>query len=173
PEELTDLTEKSHFVTAMSQLNRESQTYNPSVDLKPVVDINGLYPSEVWNDDVTPLTAAVLCRNEEICSYLLEKSADPNKPSTNGRTPLHYAAFTTGVQLSIVERLLTGKANPNGYQLQIFTPLQCAVDQDREDIVKALIEAGASPIINHGVNPELDKKVKRMIRQLSSHGDHR
>ncbi|XP_016346136.1 serine/threonine-protein kinase PAK 2-like [Sinocyclocheilus anshuiensis] len=134
-------------------------------------DINGLYPSEVWNDDVTPLTAAVLCRNEEICSYLLEKSADPNKPSTNGRTPLHYAAFTTGVQLSIVERLLTGKANPNGYQLQIFTPLQCAVDQDREDIVKALIEAGASPIINHGVNPELDKKVKRMIRQLSSHGE--
>ncbi len=39
-----------------------------------------------------PLTAAVLCRNEQICSYLLKESADPNKPSTNGLTPLQYAA---------------------------------------------------------------------------------
>ncbi|XP_026124100.1 uncharacterized protein LOC113106417 [Carassius auratus] len=134
-------------------------------------DINGLYPSEVWNDDVTPLTAAVLCFNEVICSYLLEESADPNKPSTNGRTPLHNAAFTAGVPLSIVERLLAAKANPDGYELQIFTPLQCAIDQDREDIVKALIEAGASPEINYGVNPELDKKVEKMICGLSSQGE--
>ncbi|XP_050971448.1 uncharacterized protein LOC127168547 isoform X1 [Labeo rohita] len=134
-------------------------------------DINGLYPSELWNDDVTPLTAAVLCFNEEICSYLLDESADPNKPSTNGRTPLHYAAFTTEVPLSIVKRLLAAKANPNGLGLQILSPLQCAVDCDREDIVKALIEAGASPEVNYGVNPELDKKVERMIHQLSSQGE--
>uniref|UniRef100_A0A8C2E4S5 Protein kinase domain-containing protein n=1 Tax=Cyprinus carpio TaxID=7962 RepID=A0A8C2E4S5_CYPCA len=136
-------------------------------------DINGLYPSELWNDDVTPLTAAVLCFNEEICSYLLEESADPNKPSTNRQTPLHYAALTRGVPLSIVGRLLAAKANPNGYELQILTPLQCAVDQDREDIVKALIEAGASPICNFGVNPELDKKVEQMIHhlQLSSQSE--
>ncbi|KAL0187730.1 hypothetical protein M9458_014829, partial [Cirrhinus mrigala] len=134
-------------------------------------DINGLYPFAVWNDDVTPLTAAVICRNEEICSYLLEELADPNKPSTNGQTPLHYAASTTGVPLSIVKRLLAEKANPDGYQLQIFTPLQCAVDHDREDIVKALIEAGASPLRNYGVNPEFDKKVERMICRLSSQGE--
>uniref|UniRef100_A0A8C2FL46 Uncharacterized protein n=2 Tax=Cyprinus carpio TaxID=7962 RepID=A0A8C2FL46_CYPCA len=131
-------------------------------------DINGLYPFEDWKDDVTPLTAAVLCRNEEICSYLLEESADPNKPSTNGLTALHYAALTTGVSLSTVKRLLAAKANANGQGLQILTPLQCAVDRDREDIVKALIEAGASPTNNYGVNPELDKKVERMIHQLSS-----
>ncbi|KAK2914374.1 hypothetical protein Q8A67_002773 [Cirrhinus molitorella] len=134
-------------------------------------DINGLYPSEVWKDDVTPLTAAVLCKNEEICSYLLDVSADPNKHSTNGLTPLHYAAFTTGVPLSIVERLLTANADPNGYQLQIFTPLQCAVDREREDIVKALLEAGATPVRNYGVNPELDKKVERMICRLSAQGE--
>uniref|UniRef100_A0A8C2KQQ0 Protein kinase domain-containing protein n=1 Tax=Cyprinus carpio TaxID=7962 RepID=A0A8C2KQQ0_CYPCA len=134
-------------------------------------DINGLYPSEVWNDDVTPLTAAVLCRNEEICSYLLEELADPNKPSTNGQTPLHYAALTRGVSLTIVKRLLAAKANPDGYQLQLFTPLQCAVDQGSEDIVKALVEAGASPVRKFGVNPELDKKVERMIHQLSSQGE--
>ncbi len=134
-------------------------------------DINGLYPSEVWNDDVTPLTAAVFCRNEEICSYLLEESADPNKPSTNGQTPLLYAALTHGVSLTIVKRLLAAKADPDGYLLQLFTPLQCAVDHDRKDIVKALIEAGASPIRNYGMNPELDKKVERMIHQLSSQGE--
>uniref|UniRef100_A0A8C1PL59 Serine/threonine-protein kinase ppk4-like n=1 Tax=Cyprinus carpio TaxID=7962 RepID=A0A8C1PL59_CYPCA len=134
-------------------------------------DINGLYPSELWNDDVTPLAAAVLCRNEEICNYLLEESADPNKPSTNGRAPLDYATFTTGVPLSIVKRLLTRKADPDGNEINIFTPLQCAVDRDREDIVKALIEAGASPEKNYGVSPEVDKKVEKMICGLSSQGE--
>ncbi len=134
-------------------------------------DINGLYPYTVWEDDVTPLTAAVLCRNEEICSYLLKNSADPNKHSTKGRTPLHYAALTRGVPLSIVKRLLAAKANPGGNQSQMFTPLQCAVDRDREDIVKALIEAGASPESNYGRHPKLDKKVERMIFHLSSQGE--
>lgn len=130
-------------------------------------DINGLYPSVDWNEDITLITAAVLWTNEEICTYLLGESADPNKPSTNGQTPLHYAAFTSGVPLSIVKRLLAAKANPNGHVLQRFTPLQCAAHVGREDIVKALIESGASPERNYGVNPEVDKKVDRMIHQLS------
>ncbi len=133
--------------------------------------INGLYPSEVWNDDVTPLTAAIICKNEEICSYLLKKSADPNKPSTNGCTPLHYAALTPGAPLSIVKRLLAAKADPCGCQSQIYTPLQYGVDHNHEDIVKALIEAGASPENNYGVNPELDQKVERMIHQISLQGE--
>ncbi len=51
-------------------------------------DINGLYPSELWNDDVTPLTAAVICRNEEICSYLLKKWLIQTNPQqgTNSST---------------------------------------------------------------------------------------
>ncbi len=57
-----------------------------------------------------------------------------------------------------MKRLLAAKADPDGYLLQLFTPLQCAVDHDRKDIVKALIEAGASPIRNYGMNPELDKR---------------
>ncbi|KAL1270548.1 hypothetical protein QQF64_029564 [Cirrhinus molitorella] len=117
------------------------------------------------------LQTAVLCRNEEICSYLLKESADPNKPSTKGWTPLHYAAFTPGVPLSIVKRLIAAKANPDGNELDRFTPLQCAVDRDREDIVKVLIEAPALSEMNYGRNPELDKKVERMIHQLSSQGE--
>ncbi len=65
-----------------------------------------------------------------------------------------------------MKRLLAAKADPDGYQF--FTPLQYAVNQNREDIVKALIKAGASPEINYGMNPELDKKVERMICRLSS-----
>ncbi|XP_058636537.1 uncharacterized protein LOC131543325 isoform X2 [Onychostoma macrolepis] len=99
------------------------------------------------------------------CEAEILMLADPNKHSTNGQTPLQYAALT-GVPLSIVKILLAAKADPDGYQF--FTPLQYAVHQNREDIVKALIEAGASPEINYGMNPELDKKVERMICGLSS-----
>ncbi|XP_065145633.1 uncharacterized protein [Paramisgurnus dabryanus] len=132
-------------------------------------DINGLYPSEAWKDDVTLLSAAVICNNEDICSYLIEESADPNKHSTNGLVPLHHAVMTPGVSLSIVKRLLAAKADPEGNDLPILTPLQCAVDHDRDDIVKALLEAGATAVRNYGVNPVLDKKVYDMILQLSSH----
>ncbi len=93
-------------------------------------DINGLYSSKDRENDLTPLTAVVLFRNEEICSYLLKKSADPNKPSTKGWTPLHYAALTPGVPLSIVKRLLAAKANPDGNEPHTVTPLQCAVYRD-------------------------------------------
>ncbi|XP_073715452.1 uncharacterized protein [Misgurnus anguillicaudatus] len=135
-------------------------------------DINGLYPSEVWKDDVTLLTAAVICNNEETCSYLIEESADPNKHSTNGLAPLHHAVMTPGVSLSIVKRLLAAKANPDGHDLQIYTPLQYAVDYNRDDIVKALLEAGATAINHYGRNPVLDKKVHDMIHQLSSHNSN-
>nr|XP_055068252.1 uncharacterized protein LOC129449926 isoform X5 [Misgurnus anguillicaudatus] len=134
-------------------------------------DINGLYPSEVWKDDVTLLTAAVICNNEEICSYLIKESADPNKHSTNGFAPLHHAGITPGVSLSIVKRLLAAKANPDGHDLQIYTPLQYAVDYNRDDIVKALLEAGATAFRNYGVNPVLDKKVHDMIHRLSSQNE--
>lgn len=134
-------------------------------------DINGLYSYEDRNEDITLLTAAVICRNEEICTYLLGESADPNKPSTTGKSPLHFAAFTAGVPLTIVKRLLAAKADPNGHVLQIYTPLQYAVDYGREDIVKALIEAGASPERNYGRNPELDKKMETMIYRLSSQNE--
>ncbi|XP_051571123.1 uncharacterized protein LOC127450796 [Myxocyprinus asiaticus] len=130
-------------------------------------DINGLYASEDLNDDITLLTAAVVYRKDVFCFYLLENSADPNKHSTKGLAPLHYAAITPGVPLSIVKRILAAKANPNGHKLQIFTPFQYAVDYGREDIVKALIEAGASAVMNYGRNPPLDKKVDNMSSRLS------
>ncbi|MCI4377483.1 hypothetical protein PGIGA_G00204060, partial [Pangasianodon gigas] len=77
------------------------------------VNINGLYPSAIWNDDVSLLTAAAVCGNEEICNFLLREHADPNILSTNGLTSLHYAANTPGVPLNIVRKLIAAKANPD------------------------------------------------------------
>ncbi|XP_072542945.1 uncharacterized protein [Salminus brasiliensis] len=129
-------------------------------------DINGLYSSELLKDDITLLTAAVACGNEEICNFLLEEHVDPNIVSTRWLAPLHYAACTAGVPLSIVRRLLAAKANPDGHQKLLISPLQFAANNDRKDMVKALIEAGASAESGYGVNSDIDKKVESIILQI-------
>ncbi|XP_060791220.1 uncharacterized protein LOC132895057 [Neoarius graeffei] len=142
---------------------------NKSNKLKKLVkgiNINELYSSAIWNDDVTLLTAAAVCGNEKICNFLLGENADPNILSTNGLTSLHYAANTAGVRLNIVRRLIAAKANPNGHQQQIMTPLQLAARNNRVDIFKALIEAGADPEINYRIIPDLDKKVETFMNEL-------
>lgn len=130
------------------------------------ININGLYPSAIWNDDVTLLTAAAVCGNEKICNFLLGENVDPNILSTKGLTSLHYAASTAGVPLDIVRRLIAAKANPNGHQQQIVTPLQFAASNDRVDIFKALIEAGAYPERNYGIDPDSDNKVETVMNKL-------
>ncbi|KAG7330132.1 hypothetical protein KOW79_006354 [Hemibagrus wyckioides] len=142
---------------------------NKAKKLKKLVgesNINGLYSSAIWNDDVSLLTAAAVCGNEEICNFLLREKADPNILSTNHLTALHYAANTPGVPLNIVRRLIAAKANPDGHQQQPFTPLQFAASKDRLDVFKALIEAGAVPERNYGVKPDLDQKVENLINKL-------
>ncbi|KAK2860541.1 hypothetical protein Q7C36_004707 [Tachysurus vachellii] len=130
-------------------------------------NINGLYSSAIWNDDVSLLTAAVVCGNEEICNFLLREKADPNILSTNRLTSLHYAANTPGVPLNIVRRLIAAKANPDGHQQQPFTPLQFAASNDRLDVIEALIKAGANPERNYGKGfVDLDEKVENLINRL-------
>lgn len=130
------------------------------------ININGLYPSADWEDDVTLLTAAAVCGNEAICNFLLGVNADPNILSRNGLTTLHYAANTPGVPLNIVRRLLAAKASPDGHEAQPHTPLHFAAGNDRLDIVKALIEAGANPERNYGVHLFFNDKVELLINKL-------
>ncbi|KAK3567370.1 hypothetical protein QTP86_019899 [Hemibagrus guttatus] len=142
---------------------------NKAKKLKKLLDesnINGLYSSAIWNDDISLLTAAVVCGNEKICNFLLKEKADPNILSANHLTSLHYAANTPGVPLNIVRSLIAAKANPNGHQQQSFTPLQFAASNDRLDMFEALIEAGAVPERNYGVIPDLDQKVENLINKL-------
>ncbi|XP_036813976.1 uncharacterized protein LOC118942940 isoform X1 [Oncorhynchus mykiss] len=123
-------------------------------------DINALYPCVELQDEVTPLIAAVAFANQEICTFLLGKGADPNKPSKRYLAPLHYAGLRE-VPVKIVTTLLEAKADPNGLAEQPFFPIQLA--HDREDIVKELLKSGALIWLNHGVHPAIDQKLATII----------
>ncbi|XP_033465761.2 uncharacterized protein LOC117246126 [Epinephelus lanceolatus] len=131
-------------------------------------NINEVYPCREWNDYITPLIAAVVNHNEEICILLLQQGADPNKASQNGLTPLHYVSLSKA-PLAFVEKLLETKANPNGCDLiqrNSLTPLQTAAISDRDDVMKVLISAGALVTILPVTDPEHithNQKMSQMV----------
>eukprot|EP00063_Salmo_salar_P062886 XP_014037721.1 PREDICTED: uncharacterized protein LOC106591064 isoform X1 [Salmo salar] len=129
-------------------------------------DLNRLYPCADWNDDVTPLIAAVALTNDNICKFLLKEDANPNMQSANGWAPLHYAAMSKA-PVSVVSRLIAAKADPEGTPIQIFTPLQLAANNDREDIVKELMMSGAFAERNLKAHPAIDQKIASMIQKFS------
>ncbi|XP_045065920.1 uncharacterized protein LOC121561316 isoform X1 [Coregonus clupeaformis] len=133
-------------------------------------DLNRLYPCAELKDDVTPLIAAVAFTNDNICTFLLKEGANPNVQSTNGWVPLHYAAMSKA-PVSIVNRLLAAKADPEGTPLQNFTPLQLAANNDRIDIVKELMMSGAFAERNFKAHPATDQKIASMIQKLSSESE--
>lgn len=96
--------------------------------------------------DESPLMLAALRGNLDICTALLARNADVNKP---GWTPLHYAA--TGGHVAVLELLLERHAyvdaeSPNG-----STPLMMAAMYSSVDAVRALLDAGADPSIKNGL----------------------
>uniref|UniRef100_A0A8C7UUW7 Uncharacterized protein n=1 Tax=Oncorhynchus mykiss TaxID=8022 RepID=A0A8C7UUW7_ONCMY len=131
-------------------------------------DINALYPCVELQDEVTPLMAAVAFANQEICTFLLGKGADPNKPSKRCLAPLHYAGLRE-VPVNIVTTLLQAKADPNGLAEQPFFPIQLA--HDREDIVKELLKSGALMWLNHGIHPAIDEKLARIIGNFAKESE--
>ncbi|TNN55370.1 putative serine/threonine-protein kinase irlA [Liparis tanakae] len=140
--------------------------------LKPD-NINQPYPCKEWNDCLTPLIAAVVFNNKAIFTFLLEQGADPNGISQNVLTALHYVSIAKA-PVVFVEKLLKAKANPNGGNpIQRFTPVQAAAIEDRDDVVKVLISAGAVVTLLPATDPEpdLNKKISRMIHTLASKGE--
>lgn len=100
---------------------------------------------EVRNaQDESPLMLAALAGYLDICTQLIEKDADVNKP---GWTPLHYAA--TNSQVPVMQLLLDQHAyidatSPNG-----TTPLMMAAMYGNASAVKLLLEAGADPTLKN------------------------
>ncbi|XP_027132691.1 uncharacterized protein LOC104939709 isoform X4 [Larimichthys crocea] len=135
-------------------------------------NIDAGYPCREVEDYITPLIAAVIEHNVDICSFLLHEGANPNCGSQTGSTPLHYVSLSNA-PLIFVKKLLEANAKPNVCNLQKITPLQLAVINNREDVMKELIAAGAR-VTSFPVNdPELithNEKLSEMVHNLASKG---
>ncbi|XP_020486210.2 uncharacterized protein [Labrus bergylta] len=150
---------------------------NDLEELKELLQDNSIdqvYPCKECNDYITPLIAAVINYKTDICTYLLQRGANPDVASQNGFTPLHYVSLSKAPFL-FVKKLLEKKANPNVCNLQQITPLHTAAIEDREDVIKELIDAGAQVTLLPIIYPESsthNKQLSQMIHGLASKGHH-
>jgi uncharacterized protein len=118
---------------------------------------------------MTPLIIASAMSKAEVVDLLLEKGADANAKDARGYTSLHLAVRDSdhGIDLrskddivKIVKSLLAHGANPNlrlmrarpeltntEISLQGATPLMLAAEVNNFDAIKALVDAGADPLI--------------------------
>ncbi|XP_034413291.1 probable serine/threonine-protein kinase ireA isoform X2 [Cyclopterus lumpus] len=138
-----------------------------------VNNINQVYPCKEWNDCLTPLIAAVVYHNRDIFTFLLQQGVDPNRASQTGLTPLHYVSLSKAPVL-FVEKLLKAKAEPNVWNpFTPLTPLQTAAINDRKDVFKVLLSAGALVTLLPPTDPEYihNRKISQMIHTLASKGE--
>ncbi|XP_034531971.1 uncharacterized protein LOC117807041 isoform X1 [Notolabrus celidotus] len=135
-------------------------------------NVNEVYPCVKCNDYISPLIAAVISHNKSIFIFLLEKGANPDDVSRGGLTALHYVPLSEAPPL-FVEKLLEAKANLSGWNQQPLTPLLIAAINNRDDVFKLLISAGAltsSPITDPDCISH-DEQISQKIRNLSLKGD--
>jgi ankyrin repeat protein len=160
---------------------------------------------------LTPLMIAATGGFEDVMDLLLKKGANPKAIDSNGITPLHEAAKDK-LALNIIKKLIAYGADPNarikhpnpsgnsasdsygrgvkaptGVSLQGATPLFMAAGLNRLENVKALLEAGADPLIptetnitalmmaagaGTGVNSTTDEppEAVKIVELLVSHG---
>jgi ankyrin repeat protein len=110
--------------------------------------------------DETPLMMAALKGQTDVVRELIDRGADVNK---TGWTPLHYAA--TGGHVPIIQMLLEAHAyidaeSPNG-----TTPLMMAAYYGTAAAVRALIEAGADPVVKNQLGLSAEDFAKRAERK--------
>ncbi|KAM4536835.1 uncharacterized protein PAE49_021278 isoform 1-T2 [Odontesthes bonariensis] len=134
-------------------------------------DINEVYPCREWNDYITPLIAAVANHSRDIFTYLLGLEVDPNSPSEEGFTPLHYVSISKA-PLIFAKELFNAGEDLNGWN--VLTPLQVAASFDREDVMQFLLSKGAQVTLLPITDPQhlIDvKKLAQKIHNFASEGD--
>jgi hypothetical protein len=96
-----------------------------------------------WGDLKEDLLAAAKKGDTKAVETLLAQGVDPNSKTPYGVTPLYYAAGKG--HLDVVKILLKHKADPNIKETFYSTSiLGQAVEQGNADIVRALLDAGAT-----------------------------
>nr|XP_031530339.1 ankyrin repeat domain-containing protein 7-like [Vicugna pacos] len=126
-------------------------------------------PNACDKEGKTALIKAVQCRKEACVTILLKQGADPNLEDDCQNTALHYAALAGNT--STAAKLLHYNVNIEAINkstvftiLQYnFTPFLLAVSDNKEEMVKFLIENGANV---HAVN-----KLQRSALMLAVHHD--
>jgi ankyrin repeat protein len=115
----------------------------------PGIDINAQKP-----DGETALYVAVNQGKDDVVKALINKRADVNIARINGWTPLMFAAEKG--HLTITQALLSApRIDINAKKPDGATALHVAVNQGKDDVVKALIKQGADVDItdNDGQTP--------------------
>ncbi|XP_041661671.1 uncharacterized protein LOC121521621 [Cheilinus undulatus] len=162
----TNITETHHVIQSIRDNNLEELE-----ELLKDNNINETYPCTQPKDLITPLIASVVYQKEDICTYLLQKGANPDVASEEGFTPLHYVSLSKA-PLLFVEKLLEANANPNKrIKNQMYLPLNYALINDREDVMKALISAGALVEELPYSSPNDNKRLYQIVHKYASEGD--
>ena len=91
---------------------------------------------------------AIRFRRTEVVEVILEESADVDKSTEWGWTPLHFAAWHN--QLTIVQLLLERGADPNKTNEEMQTPLHLAAFFNFKEMFKVLLSAGADSDVKDG-----------------------
>lgn len=117
------------------------------------ININAI--NSKFSRSSTPLKYAVLRNHRKIVEELVNAGADPNIADSNGFTPLMWAIRKEGVDVKIVEHLLSSKNidlnKPNPKQKNL-TALHYAASKGNERVLELLINKGAKPIKDSGGN---------------------
>ncbi len=140
---------------AISFAAQQGDTDSIGTLLEAGANVNDVAPKS----GLTPILIATAMGRTKAVVLLLDKGADPDVVAANGYTPLHLAAKRKGA-VAIVSALLAHHAKPNvrltakkpietvnGIILNGATPMALAADINNFDVVKALVDGGADPLI--------------------------
>lgn len=109
----------------------------------------------------TPLFRAVMQKQADFISFLLDRGADPNISTREGFTALMAAAESGNSR--ILKILLEHKADPDTRNIQGATSLHIAASLGHIEILTLLLASGADPSIRD--NTDIKKILEQQTRQ--------
>ena len=100
---------------------------------------NGLSPSTLDNQNMSPLAYGIKSNNKQIIKLLIEYDADVNGTFLNNLSPLIYASYLNRFEL--IQTLLENNADVNKQDNLGKTALMVAIEKEHPKIVKQLIKS--------------------------------